>query len=595
MIEQAKDLSQLTTFHIPAKARYFARYNSVEALKKLMRTEAFRDNEWLHIGAGSNLLFTGDYNGLILKSDILGRTAYRKDADTVFAIAGAGENWSDFVDWTVEEGLAGLENLIDIPGEVGASPVQNVGAYGVEAGNLIHSVEVMDVQTGKVERILGSQCGFGYRESRFKHEWEGRYIVLRVSFRLKPSHTAENLDYGPLKSLRERLGHVPTIAEVRDEIRAVRKAKLPDPEEIGSAGSFFRNPVVDAYYFSEVIKPLAPDVVAYPVDEGKRMKLAAGWLIEHAGMKGASVGGAEIYPKQCLVIVNKGDATAQDVEQLAEKVRNEVKRRFAVDLRPEVNYISTKMEVEMLGSGTSKGVPEIGCLCPVCTSSDSKDKRLRSSVWIKTHGLSIVIDPSPDFRQQALRAGIDRLDAVLITHSHYDHVGGIDDLRPFCVNGDVPIFAQHDVMEDLQRRLDYCFRDNLYPGVPRLTLHQIAAGEECVIDGLKILPLRVYHGKLPILGFRIGRFGYVTDASELPPETMENLQDLDTLILNALRHRSHFAHFSVEEALKVIETLKPEHAYLTHFCHEIGLHDTEDAKLPKGINLGYDGLKITIL
>lgn len=594
MIEQYKELAPLTTFGIPAKARYFARYNSADALLKLMRSEIFRDNEWLHIGAGSNLLFVGDYEGLVLKSDILGRTLYRKDDETAFAIAGAGENWSDFVDWCVEQGLAGLENLADIPGEVGASPVQNVGAYGVEAGQLIHSVEVMDTETHKVERILGSQCGFGYRESRFKHEWKGRYIVLRVSFRLRPSTEARNLDYGPLRNLKERLGHTPTIAEVRDEIRQVRRSKLPNSEEIGSAGSFFRNPVVDTYYFNEIVRPLAPDIVAYPVADGSRMKLAAGWLIEHAGMKGAVEGGAQVYPKQCLVIVNRGGATYQDVEKLAARVQQEVRRKFAVELRPEVNYISTEIEVEMLGSGTSKGVPEIGCLCPVCTSADPKDKRLRSSVWVRTHGLSIIIDPSPDFRQQALRAGINHVDAVLLTHSHYDHVGGIDDLRPFCATADVPLYAQHDVAEDLRRRLDYCFRDELYPGVPRLVLHEIEAGRQIDIDGLHILPLRVMHGKLPILGFRIGRFAYITDASELPEETLENLQDLDTLILNALRHRPHFAHYSLEQALEIIKELKPRQAYLTHFSHEIGLHAVGDAKLPAGVNFGYDGLQFSI-
>lgn len=595
MIEQDKDLAPLTTFGIPAKARYFARYNSTDALLKLMRSEIFRDNEWLHIGSGSNLLFLGDYHGLVLRSDILGRTMYQKDAGTAFAIAGAGEDWSDFVDWCVEQGLGGLENLACIPGTVGAAPVQNVGAYGVEAGQLIHSVEVMDVQTHKVERILGNECGFGYRDSRFKHEWKGRYIVLRMSFRLRPSTEARNLEYGPLRDLWERLGHTPSIAEVRDEIRSVRSAKLPDPEEIGSAGSFFRNPVVDTYYFNEVVRPLAPDIVSYPVGDGSRTKLAAGWLIEHAGLKGSTVGGAEVYPKQCLVIVNRGGATYQDVEQLAEKVQHEVRRRFAVELKPEVNYISTRIDVEMLGTGTSKGVPEIGCLCPVCSSEDSRDKRLRSSVWVRTHGLSIIIDPSPDFRQQALRAGIDHVDAVLLTHSHYDHVGGIDDLRPFCATSDIPIYAQKDVADDLHRRLDYCFRDTLYPGVPRLVLHEISAGKPLVIDGLHILPLRVMHGKLPILGFRIGDFAYVTDASELPPETTENLEDLDTLILNALRHRPHFAHYSVEQALDVIAGLKPRQAYLTHFCHEIGLYATEDARLPEGVHLGYDGLHISVL
>lgn len=594
LIEQYKELSELTTFHLAAKARYFARYNTAEALKKLLHTETFRDNDWLHIGAGSNLLFLGDFNGLVLKSDIFGRQAYRKNDDTVFAIAGAGENWSDFVDWCVEQNLAGLENLAGIPGEVGASPVQNVGAYGVEAGDLIHTVEVMDVTTGEVERIKGSDCGFGYRESRFKHEWKGRYIVLRVSFRLHPDTKARNLEYGPMKELEQQLGHHPTIAEVRDKVKELRSSKLPDPDVLGSAGSFFRNPVVDSYYFNEVVKPLAPGIVAYPVADGSKVKLGAGWMIEHAGLKGAIVGDAEVYPNQCLVIVNRGNATYKDVEALAEKVQTEVRRRFNVELRPEVNYISTRMDIEVLGSGTSKGVPEIGCLCPVCTSPDPHDNRLRSSVWLRTHGLSILIDPSPDFRQQALRAGISHIDAVLLTHSHYDHVGGIDDLRPFCITSDVPIYAQQDVIDDLKRRLDYCFYDNPYPGVPRLILHPVEANKVLDINGLNILPLRVMHGKKPILGYRIGSFGYITDASSLPEETADELHDLQVLILNALRIRPHFAHYSLQEALDVLSDLKPKEAYLTHFSHEIGKHADVEPTLPDSVKLAYDGLKLRI-
>lgn len=594
LIEQEKELSSLTTFHLPAKARYFARYNTAEALKRLLRSEVFRTNEWLHIGAGSNLLFLGDYNGLILKSDILGRIVYHKNEETAFAIAGAGENWSDFVDWCVEQGLGGLENLADIPGEVGAAPVQNVGAYGVEAGNLIHTVEVMDTETGEIEHIKGSQCGFAYRESKFKHEWKGRYIVLRVSFRLRSDTQAHNLEYGPLKNMRASLDHEPTISEVRDEVRRIRGNKLPNPDVMGSAGSFFRNPVVDTYYFNEVVKPLAPDVVAYPVEDGRGMKLAAGWLIEHAGLKGAETGDAQVYPNQCLVIVNRGNATWTDVVTLAEKIQREVRRKFSVQLQPEVNYISTRIEGEILGTGTSKGVPEIGCMCKVCNSTDSRDNRLRSSIWVRTHGLGIVIDPSPDFRQQALRSGIDRVDAVLLTHSHYDHVGGIDDLRPFCVTTDVPIYAQQDVIGDLSRRLDYCFRDNLYPGVPRLALHPIEANKELNISGVKIMPLRVMHGQLEILGFRIGAFAYVTDASYLPEETEGALQHLDVLVLNALRQRPHFAHFSLQQALDEIARLKPARAFLTHFSHEMGLHADVDASLPQNVHPGYDGLKFTI-
>lgn len=591
VIEQHKQLAPMTTFGIKAEARWFVRYNSVDALRKILRTEEFQNNEWMHIGAGSNLLFNGNYNGLVLKSDIYGRTAYRKNDETVYVIAGAAENWSDFVDWCVEQGYAGLENLAGIPGEVGASPVQNVGAYGVEAGQLIHAVEVFDVTTGQVVRLTGGECGFQYRESRFKHEWKKRYIVLRVSFRLCPTTIASTLSYGPLKHLGERIGHKPTIGEVRDEIIALRAEKLPDPAILGSAGSFFRNPIVDKYFFDEIILPQSPDIIHYLVDE-KHVKLGAGWLIEHAGMKGHSVGGAEVYPRQCLIIVNANDASSDDVVRLSQEVQRAVRQKFSVELQPEVNIISTAINVEVLGSGTSKGIPEIGCLCEVCRSEDPADKRLRASVWVQTHGLSIIIDPSPDFRQQALRAGIEHVDAVLLTHSHYDHVGGIDDLRPFCVNQDVPIYAQEDVIEDLQHRLDYCFRPSLYPGVPKLSLHRIEADKPLFIDGLEILPLRIFHGKLPILGFRIGKFAYITDASAIDEDTRNSLKGLDTLILNALRWQPHFAHFSIDEACEIACELKPRHTYLTHLSHQAGLDAEVNIKLPEGIRLAFDGMKI---
>jgi UDP-N-acetylmuramate dehydrogenase len=592
MIEQNKDLTTLTTFGIPAKAAYYAAYSSVDELRKIMKSEIFRTNERLFIGAGSNLLFVNDFNGLVLHSNIFGKQVYRKDEDTCYAIAGAGENWGEFVDWCVEEGLAGLENLAYIPGEVGSSAVQNVGAYGVEAGDLIHSVEVMDVETGNVERITHDRCRFGYRESMFKHEGKGRYIVLRVSFKLTPSTTARHLEYGPLKSLAERLGHTPTIAEVRDEVVKIRSNKLPEPKEIGSAGSFFKNPVIDKYYFEQVVEPLGPDMPRFDVGE-RRVKLSAAWLIDHAGMKGYSIGGAKVFEQQPLVLVNADHATADDVVALSRKVQETVKQRFAVDLQPEVNFIDTNIKVTILGSGTSKGIPEIGCRCRTCCSDDSHDKRLRASAYVETHGMKILIDPSPDFRYQALRFGVEAPDAVLITHSHYDHVGGLDDLRPFCANKDMDLYATKDVEDDLRRRIDYCFREHPYPGVPTFKLHTIDK-TPININGLKVTPIEVMHGKLSIRGYRIGNFAYITDASHIDEYSMELLEGVDTLVINALRERKHFAHFSLGEALEIIKELKPKHAYLTHICHDMGLHSQVETKLPENVHLAFDGLKFEI-
>lgn len=593
MIEQNKELAPLTTFHIPAKARYYTEYSSPDELRKIMRSEVFRENKVLHIGGGSNLLFLDDFDGLVIKSNIFGRTIYVKDNNTTFAIAGAGENWDEFVAWTIEQGLAGLENLSGIPGQVGASAVQNIGAYGVEVGSLIHAVEVMDITTGEVKRLLASECGFGYRESIFKHAAKGRLVVLRVSYKLHRSTVGETLHYGPLACLAEKLGHAPSTSEVRSEIINIRNAKLPDPAEVGSAGSFFKNPVIDSYYFEQVVHPIDSEMPVFPAGE-HHVKLSAAWLIDHAGLKGAHFGGAEVWPKQCLVIANTGNATGQSVAHLAKHIQAVVKQKYAVDLEPEVNYIDSSTKITVLGTGTSKGVPEIGCRCRTCTSSDARDKRLRASVFISSGGVNILIDPSPDFRQQALAHNIEHIDAVLITHSHYDHVGGLDDLRPFCVNKNVPVYAQKDVINDLKRRLDYCFREHPYPGVPVFSIHEISSEQDIYIDGVKITPIKIMHGKLPILGFRIGDFAYITDASELPDGEYRKLENLDTLIINALRQTPHFAHFSLSQALEVAREIGARNTWLTHICHEMGRHADQEPQLPANVNFAYDGLTITI-
>lgn len=592
LIEHDKDLTAMTTFGIPARAHMFAQYKSVRELDRLSRLPEFYENEVLHIGEGSNLLFVNNFSGLVLHSGITGMTRYEKDADTVFAIVGAGERMDDFICWTIREGLAGLENLSGIPGEAGASAIQNVGAYGVEAGDRIWSVECFDTFERKVVKIMHDECEFGYRDSRFKRDWKGRYIVLRVAFRLDPDGTARHLEYGPLRSLSQRLGHHPSMQEVRDEIIAIRNSKLPDPSKIGSAGSFFKNPVLTGYYFREEVLPNDPDMPRYELD-GDMVKVPAGWLIEHAGLKGYRVGGAEVYPDNCLVIANAGNATAADIITLANHIKREVRRRYAVELEPEVNFIDTSVTVTMLGSGTSKGIPEIGCECEVCRSTDRRDKRRRASVLVRTHGMNILIDASPDFRAQALDNGITDLDAVLLTHSHYDHVGGLDDLRPLCAFRDVPIYLREDVNADLHRRLDYCFRPNPYPGVPTFKMHEIG-NRPFDIRGLEIIPVEVMHGKLPIFGYRIGRFAYITDAHTIEPDELEKLEGVDTLIINALRYRPHFSHLSIDEALDIIKKINPRVAYLTHLSHQAKPHAELENELPDNVHIAYDGLTIHV-
>ncbi len=604
MFEHDKDLTHLTTFGIPAECSVYAEFENVRQLTWISRQPEFLNNPVFHMGGGSNLLFTGKYEGLVLRSRIMGKTIYRNpDRGTVTIIAGAGEDWSEFVRWTIDNDLAGLENLIGIPGQVGASAVQNIGAYGVEAGDRIFSVECFDCERREVVRFDNKDCHFGYRDSRFKHEWKGRYYVLRVAFRLEDKTEATTLTYGPLKNLAERLGHTPTIREVADEVESIRNRKLPDPKEIGSAGSFFMNPIVLKSYYDEEILRRNPDVPAYIQEEkiqvGKDIvkvtfaKLNAGWLIEHAGLKGYSEGGAEVYPKQCLVIANLGWASAEAVMKVAKHVQNTVREKYGVWLKPEVNYISSHVEVTVLGSGTSKGVPEIACDCHVCRSTDPHDKRQRASILVKAGGKTLLIDASPDLRLQAVATDLHHVDAVLLTHEHYDHVGGIDDLRPFCGRHNMNIYARPDVCEALKRRLDYAFNPHPYPGVPTFNLHEIH-NSPFYVDGVKVTPIEVLHGHKPIVGYRIGDFAYLTDVKTIDERELEKLEGVKVLILNALREREHFAHLNFEEARAIIDIVKPEHCYLTHFSHEAGTHEEIAARFPSNISPAYDGLHFKV-
>lgn len=258
------------------------------------------------------------------------------------------------------------------------------------------------------------------------------------------------------------------------------------------------------------------------------------------------------------------------------------------------------MELTFLGTGTSTGVPQLRCGCEVCRSTDPRDSRLRTSALVETGGKRILIDCGPDFREQMLRHGVrsvdDRLDALLLTHQHYDHVGGIDDLRPYCygIEPGFPIYCQGDVVRDLRARLPYCFSEHPYPGVPRIDLHEIKAGIPFQAAGVEVRPVGVNHYLLDILGFRIGALGYVTDAKKIPDATVEALKGVDTLVINALRHTEHISHLSLVEALEMVRRIGPRVAYLTHISHQFGLHAEVEPALPEGVRLAYDGLKIKI-
>jgi phosphoribosyl 1,2-cyclic phosphate phosphodiesterase len=253
------------------------------------------------------------------------------------------------------------------------------------------------------------------------------------------------------------------------------------------------------------------------------------------------------------------------------------------------------LKITFLGTGTSQGVPVIGCTCEVCRSLDYRDKRLRSSIHIEINGLSIVVDTGPDFRQQMLRENIRRLDAVLFTHGHRDHVAGLDDVRAynFLQNSDMPLFATDSVLEQIKTEFFYAFSPKKYPGIPQLQLNTIDSRPFKVGD-IAITPLPVMHLKLPVLGFRVGNFSYITDANLIPGETYELLKGTEVLVLNALQRESHISHFNLAEAIEVAEKVGANHTYFTHIAHKLGLHKEVLKELPESVALAHDGLSITL-
>ena len=249
------------------------------------------------------------------------------------------------------------------------------------------------------------------------------------------------------------------------------------------------------------------------------------------------------------------------------------------------------MKITLLGTGTSQGIPVMGCGCEVCVSTNPKDQRLRTSVLLEIADKNILIDCGPDFRQQMLRLNVQHIDAVLITHEHQDHIAGLDELRSYIFkqNKPMPIYAEERVVTNIKYRFPYAFSKNPYPGAPTFAMHHIRSGD-LHIEGVEVEAIRVQHGKLPILGFRFGNFAYLTDLNGIPEESMALLQNLDVLVLDALHHRPHHSHYNVHQALEVIDELKPEKAYLTHISHDMGLHDDMNHQLPENVELGYDGL-----
>ena len=249
------------------------------------------------------------------------------------------------------------------------------------------------------------------------------------------------------------------------------------------------------------------------------------------------------------------------------------------------------MKIRFLGTGTSTGNPELLCKCEVCSSKDIRDWRLRASALVEVQGRNILIDCGPDFRMQMLKTDINHLDGVLITHEHYDHVGGIDDLRPFCKTGPVDLYAEDYVAEAIKQRIPYVFRENKYPGVPDIKLNTIENKPFC-IEEIEIIPIRLLHGRLPILGYRIENMAYLTDLKYIPEEEFEKLKNLDVLIISALRRQEHISHQTIDSALLNIEKINPKQAYFIHMSHHFGLHAVMEKQMPGRVTIAYDELEL---
>ena len=330
----------INTFGIDARCTRLLEFSSVDELRNHWQeiAEARRQGNLLIIGRGSNLLPTGDYDGLVVRSRIMGRSLIAPDKIEV----GSGETVDEIIAWSIAQGLYGMENLSLIPGEVGASAVQNIGAYGVEAKDFIVSLHALDIETGEIVGITNEQCEYGYRQSRFKKDWKNRFVITDVTYQLSTTFTP-HLDYGNIRKVLEEKGISCNIEDgqltaqlLRDTIIDIRNAKLPDYEVEGNAGSFFMNPIVSKEKLDELLAKY-PNMPYYPTEDA--VKLPAGWLIDQCGWKGKTLGRAGVHDKQALVLVNKGGATGEEVVALCRQVQKDVLDRFGVEIHPEVNIV----------------------------------------------------------------------------------------------------------------------------------------------------------------------------------------------------------------------------------------------------------------
>lgn len=330
-------LLKLNTFGIDVKAKYFTSINTINELIEVTKTNVFKDLELLILGGGSNILFTKDFDGLVILNNIKGKEIIDQNQQSIFLKIGAGENWHELVMYCVDNGWGGIENLSLIPGNTGTAPMQNIGAYGVEIKETFIELEALEISSGKIVKFNNSDCEFGYRESVFKNKMKNQYIILNITLELKKNPVL-NINYGDVKAILESQNiKNPGIKEVSNAIISIRQSKLPDPKKIGNSGSFFKNPIVSLNQL-ELIKKKYPNVVNYEINENE-FKIAAGWLIERAGWKGKKFNNYGIHEKQALVLVNYGLANGMEIFELSEKIILDIKDKFGIKLEREVNII----------------------------------------------------------------------------------------------------------------------------------------------------------------------------------------------------------------------------------------------------------------
>lgn len=335
-IQNDHSLISYNTFGIESKAKYFTQFESIEDLAEIRETSHFKEESKLILGGGSNVLFTKNQDALVLLNQVKGIEVISEDVDSYLIAVGGGENWHEFVLFCIENNYAGIENMSLIPGSVGASPMQNIGAYGTEIKDVFESLEAFHLETGEVHVYDKKSCSFGYRESVFKNKYKGEYVITKVVYRLQKKANV-NTSYGSINQQLE-LSNIsePTIKDVSDAVIAIRQSKLPDPKEIGNSGSFFKNPIVTNTLI-EKIKKEYPNLSTYPVDEFSS-KVAAGWLIDQAGWKGKTIDNKYgVHKNQALVLVNYGGATGSQIYDLSSEIIDSIKEKYGIELEREVN------------------------------------------------------------------------------------------------------------------------------------------------------------------------------------------------------------------------------------------------------------------